>query len=231
MFDTILKDAYITTDSTLPIGNVIICLIVAMLLGIVLCGSYIFVTYKTGTSQSFCISMIVLPVVVAAVVILVGGNIARAFSMAGVFTLVRFRSMPGDSKDLSFVFGSMAIGIASGLGYLTIAASIALFLAFIFIVTNIIGLGKIKIEMKMLKIVIPEDLNYTEVFNDIFAQYIKTITLQRVKTTNLGALYELSYLVTLKKDVSEKNFLDELRTRNGNLSIMISTYDMDKGVL
>ncbi len=166
--------------------------------------------------------MIILPAVVTVIIMLVGSNIARAFSLAGAFSLVRFRSTPGDSKDISYVFLSMAIGLATGMGYIGFAAIVTLILCLTMILLSQLNFGVIKTIDKQLRITIPEDMNYQNVFDDLFQKYTNKSTLERVKTTNLGTLYELTYGVTMKNDNEEKEFLDELRTRNGNLNIILS---------
>lgn len=183
---------------------------------------YIITNKKKVYSGSLSITMIILPAVVTVIIMLVGSNIARAFSLAGAFSLVRFRSTPGDSKDISYVFLSMAIGLATGMGYIGFAAIVTLILCLTMILLSQLNFGVIKTIDKQLRITIPEDMNYQNVFDDLFQKYTNKSTLERVKTTNLGTLYELTYGVTMKNDNEEKEFLDELRTRNGNLNIILS---------
>lgn len=227
MFETVFKDNVIGTETVLPISEVLLCIAVALVLGVLIGTTYAIIAGKNNRSQSLFVSVIVLPILVAVIIMMISGNLARAFSMAGVFTLVRFRSMPGDAKDISFVFSSMAVGIAAGLGYLTIGAVLTVILCVIFIVIYKLGMGGNSSSDKLLRIVIPEDLNYEEIFTDLFEKYTNKCSLKKVRTTNLGALYELSYLISLKKDVSVKSFMDDLRCRNGNLVIMISSYETE----
>ena len=160
--------------------------------------------------------------VVAVVILLVGSNVARAFSMAGAFALVRFRSAPGSAKDISIVFFTMAAGLACGLGYVTFAAVFVAVMLIVLIGATAIGFGDRNIGKKQLKITIPENLNYSSVFDDLFDKYTSEYKMSRVKTTNMGTMYELTYEVRLKDESQEKDFIDQLRIRNGNLNITMA---------
>ena len=153
---------------------------------------------------------------------MVGSNIARAFSLAGAFSIIRFRSTPGDPKDISYVFFTMAAGLACGAGLLGYAIVFTILLCVFMLILCKINFGERKSSVKVLKIVIPEDLDYQGVFDDIFETYTIDSELDKVKTTNLGTLYELIYIVTLKNSINEKKFMDALRCRNGNLNITLS---------
>ena len=155
------------------------------------------------------------------VIMLVGSNVARAFSMAGAFALIRFRSVPGDSKDITSVFFSMAVGLATGLGYIKLAIVITVIIGIVYFVLMISKYGVLKNNDKTLRITVPENLNFTGSFDDLFDTYTNSRSLDRIKTTNLGSLYELTYTVSLKKDTDEKKFIDEIRCRNGNLNIIL----------
>lgn len=152
---------------------------------------------------------------------LIGSNVARAFSMAGAFALVRFRSAPGSARDIAVVFFAMAAGLACGLGFVGYAVLFVVVVGGFLLVLSCIPFMDKTADMKQLKITIPENLNYEGVFEEIFGRFLKENTLINVKTTNLGSMYELTYLVAVKKEVCEKEFLDELRTRNGNLGISL----------
>ena len=162
-----------------------------------------------------------LPAVVSVVILLVGSNVARAFSMAGAFALVRFRSAPGSAKDISIVFFTMAAGLACGLGYVTFAAAFTAVMLLLLILISALGFVDRNEGRKQLKIVIPESLNYNSVFDDLFDKYTSENRLNKVKTTNMGTMYELTYEIRLKNDDAEKDFIDELRVRNGNLNISV----------
>ncbi len=220
MFETIFQEAS-TTDLSIEVGTAIILLLVSLILGAAISGAYYFITGKKNRSVSFILSLIILPAIVAIVILLVGENVARAFSLAGIFTLVRFRSIPGDSKDISFVFLSMAVGLAVGLGYLTLGAVITVVIGAVIIIVFKIGFGKEKQMSKQLKITLPEDMNYESLFDDLFAKYTDLCEMSKVKTTNMGTLFELHYNVVMKRNVSEKEFIDSIRCRNGNLNIQL----------
>lgn len=228
MFDSIFKNTAIdaaltTTDVSLKLSTSLLCILVALLLGLVISIVYLSVTPKNSQSPNLALSLVVLPTIVAVVILLIGSNIARAFSMAGVFALVRFRSIPGDSKDITFVFLTVAAGLSSGLGYITFGAAVTIILCLtVFIITKL-GFGVSKQDDMRLRVVIPEDMNYQGAFDDLFDKYTKHCKLHKVRTTNLGTLFELTYHVTLKDMKQEKEFIDELRSRNGNLNIQLNT--------
>jgi hypothetical protein len=194
---------------------------VALVLGLVISMIYIISDRKRRFSTNFAITLVILPAIVAIVIMLVGSNVARAFSMAGAFALVRFRSVPGDSKDIASVFFSMAVGLATGLGYISFAVVFTVFIGLAYMVLMLTGYGVLKTTQKVLRITIPENLNFKGVFDDVFEEYTKDAALDKVKTTNLGSMYELTYVVILKADVDEKKFIDDLRCRNGNLNIIL----------
>jgi len=186
---------------------------------------YFLTTQKIHRSLSFFITLVVLPGVVAMVISLVGTNIASAFSLAGVFTLVRFRSAPGAGKDISFIFLAMASGLACAFGYISLAYCVVIILCAIIAVLTFVGKKYFVDNEKTLRVVIPEDMNYNGAFDDLFATYVNKAELIKVKTTNMGTLYELTYTVDIKKDADEKKLLDELRCRNGNLTITLCKKD------
>lgn len=190
------------------------------MLGIVI-GIIYYFSCKKRCSQDFIIGLILLPVIVSAVILLIGSNVARAFSMAGAFALVRFRSAPGSAKDIAVVFFAMAAGLACGLGFVDYAAVFVVVVGVLFLVLSYIHFPDKLAGMKQLKITIPENLNYEGVFDEVFQRFLKENKLKNVKTVNMGSMYELTYLVTEKTDINEKAFIDELRTRNGNLSISL----------
>ncbi|MBQ3583941.1 MAG: DUF4956 domain-containing protein [Lachnospiraceae bacterium] len=220
-----------TTTGAISTKEAILCIGVALGLGLIISLIYIFSDRKRRISTNFAITLVILPAIVSVVIMLVGSNVARAFSMAGAFALVRFRSIPGDSKDITSVFFAMAIGLATGLGYISFAVIVTGMIGVIYLVLMISGFAILKATEKTLKITIPENLNYQGAFDDLFEEFTKTRTLERVRTTNLGSLYELTYLVTMKKDADEKKFIDELRCRNGNLNISLCNAEIAKELL
>ena len=221
MFDSILTD--LVADVSLNPANTILCLLVALLLGLIISILYLIVTPRHTSSSNLALSLVVLPTIISVVILLVGSNLARAFSMAGVFALIRFRSVPGDSKDITFVFMSMAAGLSAGLGYIIFGVAVTVILCLTVLVISKLGFGVSKHSPKRLRIIIPEDMNFQGVFDDLFVKYTKQYKLSKIKTTNLGTLFELTYQITMKEESQEKEFIDELRCRNGNLNILMTT--------
>ena len=207
--------------NVITLGTAVTYMVAAIVLGILLGIVYMLITERSKRSVGFIVSLVMLPAVVAIVIVLVGSNVARAFSIAGVFSLVRFRSVPGEGKDISLVFLAMASGLACGLGYLTLAFAVTVLLGIIVIICFKVLAALFKDESKQLRILIPEDMAYAGAFDDLFAQYTNKVHLEKVKTTNMGTLFELTYQVAMKADANEKKFIDELRCRNGNLTIML----------
>ena len=218
MFDTIFTT---TSDGSISLTQSVIAIGAAFIIGFVIAAVYMFICKKEGCQKNFIIGLAMLPAVVAVVILLVGSNVARAFSMAGAFALVRFRSAPGSAKDISIVFFTMAAGLACGLGYVAFAAIFAVVIILVLIVLSVSNFGDMASGNRQLKITIPENLNYTDAFNEVFDSYTTNSQLRKVKTTNMGTLFELTYTVALKKDVNEKNFIDALRVKNGNLNIVL----------
>lgn len=206
---------------TISVTATLSYMLAALIIGVVIAAVYIIITEKSRRSFSFIVSMLMLPAIVALAIILVGSNVARAFSIAGVFALVRFRSMPGESKDISLVFMAMAAGLSCGLGYVTLAFCVLVVLSVIVVVAFKVLAVCFKDTTKQLQILIPEDMNYSGAFDDIFKKYTKTASLDRVRTTNMGTLFELTYQVQMRQGADEKTFIDEIRCRNGNLKITL----------
>lgn len=208
--------------AVLEIRTVIIYMLVAAVLGLITGGVYVIVSKRAQRSASFFLSLVMISAVVSVVILLVGNNIAGAFSIAGIFTLVRYRSIPGDGKDIAFVFMAMAAGLSCGLGHLTLAFSVVMVLALVVVLVNFLGKLLTKKEGKKLRILIPEDMDYQGAFDDLFEKYTTGNSLERVKTTNMGTLYELTFIIYLKAGIDEKQFLDDIRCRNGNLTVILS---------
>ena len=216
--------------SVIGVGDFLLCLGVALVLGIVLAAAY---TFKSTYTKSFVTTLALLPAIVCVVIMMVNGNIGAGVAVAGAFSLVRFRSAPGSAREICSIFLAMGTGLVCGMGYLGYAALFTVLLAVIFVVYNLIDLGPTgnASVRKCVKITIPEDLDYTTVFDDIFAEYTKRHELVRVKTTNMGSMFRLSYNVVLKDAKLEKEFIDKLRIRNGNLEVMVSREESQPGEL
>lgn len=228
MFESIFTT---TTDNAIEITSALLCVGTALILGIIIGVAYMYACRKEGYGKNFIVGLVLLPVIVAVVIFLIGSNVARAFSMAGAFALVRFRSAPGNAKDISVVFFAMAAGLACGLGYVIFAAIFVVILVAVLLVLSITNFAESNKDVKQLKVVIPENLNYTNVFDEVFEKYVSNAELRKVKTTNMGTMFELTYNVVVKKDADEKAFIDALRVRNGNLNVMLGMLESDAGVL
>ncbi len=203
----------------------------AIILGLIIGIVYMYLCKKEGYGKNFIIGLVILPAIVSVVILLIGSNVARAFSMAGAFALVRFRSAPGNAKDIAIVFFAMASGLACGLGYVLFAAVFVVVLLLLLVLLNFIHFADHSSENRQLKITVPENLNFNHVFDDLLEKYTTKAQLIKVKTTNMGTMYELTYYVYMKKDVDEKAFMDELRMRNGNFNIVLGIAEVDSSVL
>lgn len=222
-----MLESILTTNAegSIKVFPALICVGVAIVLGLIISIIYIMGSKKKRFSRNFAITLVLLPAIVAIVIMLVGSNVARAFSMAGAFALVRFRSVPGDSKDIATVFFAMAVGLAAGLGFVTFAGIVTLLIGVVYYLLIVTKYGEVRNNDKTLKITIPENLNYQGAFDDLFNEFALDFELEKVRTTNLGSMYELTYSVIMKKDVDEKKFIDKIRSRNGNLNIVLCKSD------
>ena len=200
----------------LTLTSFLICTGVSLLLGV---GTALVAGYRSRSTQSLAVTLAILPAVVQAVIMLVNGSIGAGIAVAGVFSLVRFRSAPGTAREIAAIFLAMAIGLATGMGYVGLAVLLFLILAGAMLALTVLRFGQKEDAGRILKITIPEDLDYDGLFDDLFERYTTAHTLEKVKTTNMGTLYELRYRITLRQEPVPKVFLDELRCRNGNLDI------------
>lgn len=203
--------------SGLTVNTFLICTAVSVLLGV---ATALLACYRSRSTPGFAVTLAVLPAIVQLVIMLVNGNVGAGVAVAGAFSLVRFRSAPGTAKEIGVIFLAMALGLATGMGYVALAAGFFVIAAAVMLLlTRLNFCGKTSSE-RMLKITIPENLDYEGIFDDLFEQYTSAHTLEKVKTSNMGTLYELQYRVTLKTAGIPKEFLDALRCRNGNLNIV-----------
>ncbi len=219
MFDSIFINS--DGETVLSLSAMLIALGVAFVLGLAVSLVYMKTQNKRLPSESFALTLVILPVVITVIIMLVGNNVARAFSLAGAFSIIRFRSAPGDPKDITYVLLCMAVGLATGMGFIAYAVVVALVLCGIMLLLELTKFAQNNGNAKTLKITIPEDLNYEHSFDEILAEYTQNSTLRKVRTMDLGSLFELNYSVTMKNGVSEKAFLDAIRCRNGNLNITL----------
>lgn len=214
-----MLESILSSTTELSVINLLICSIVSLILGLVIALVHM---YTSRYTKNFIITLAILPIIVQSIILMVNGNLGTSIAIVGAFSLVRFRSLPGTSKEILSVFFAMAIGLATGMGQLLFAAIITILVSLTLIILNKINFGNIPKNIKILKITIPDNLDYSEVFDDIFKNYTKNYTLDKVKTVNLGSLFELTYTLTLKNDINEKEFIDELRLRNSNLKIILT---------
>lgn len=210
-----MLNSIIGTEITL--STFFICTLVSLLLGI---GTAFVSMFKTRCSQSFAITLSIMPATVQIVIMLVNGNIGAGVAIAGAFSLVRFRSVPGTAKEIGSIFLAMAIGLATGMGYVALGVIFFAVIAAVLLLLTAVHFGQNGTSERVLKITIPENLDYDGLFDDLFNTYVKSYSLDKIKTTNMGTLYELQYLITLKGNHVPKAFLDEIRCRNGNLNIV-----------
>ena len=207
--------------SMISVEDFLLCLGVSLLLGLIMAVVYM---WKNDYTKSFLVALALLPAVVCVVIMMVNGNIGAGVAVAGAFSLVRFRSAPGSAKEIVTIFLAMGAGLIAGMGYLGFAALFTVMMCIMFMIYNLLTASGMRSESvyKTIKITIPEDLDYTGAFDDIFAEFTNKSELISVKTTNMGSMFRLTYNITLKASSKEKQMIDRIRERNGNLEIMVS---------
>ena len=206
-------------NGTPTLANLLLCTSCSLVLGLVVAFVYMF---KNQYSKSLAVTLVLIPVTVQIVIMLTSGNIGAGVATAGAFNLVRFRSLPGKARDIGSLFFAMALGLTTGMGYLFYALIFVLIVGIASVLLTLVRFGQSASDDRVLRITIPESLDYDDLFDDIFAVYTLNAELSQVKTTNMGSLYELTYAVRLRTDTMPKAFIDELRCRNGNLNILLS---------
>ena len=209
-----LSSVFSAGDITL--GELLLSTGVALILGL---GCSLLARFRNRVSPSFALTLAILPAIVQLVIMLVNGNIGAGVAVAGAFSLVRFRSVGGSAREIGFIFLAMACGLACGIGYPAVAVIFFLILALFILLLTVLDFGGGDRAERSLKITIPESLDYEGLFDDLFARYTSAHSLDKVKTSNMGTLYELHYTVVLRDEGRLKAFMDELRTRNGNLTV------------
>lgn len=220
MLNTLFNGIF--TSSAISVSSFLLCIVTALLIGM-----FFSVIYsRIRCSRSFIITLALLPAVVCVVIMMVNGNVGAGVAVAGAFSLVRFRSVPGTAREIATLFLAMAAGLICGMGYLGYAVLFSLVMGFVMLFLNRFIFPEKRIE-KTLRITIPEDLNYSGVFDDIFTTYTDSCEAVSVKTSNMGSLFKLEYHVTLKDDSKEKEMIDALRCRNGNLEIALFRKEAD----
>ena len=222
MFDSFFKGLFDTSmSSVISVNNFMLCIGCALVLGLLLAFVHM---YRSRYTKSFVMTLALLPAVVCVVIMMVNGNVGAGVAVAGAFSLVRFRSAPGTAKEITMLFLAMGAGLIAGMGYLGFAILFTVIMCAVSILYNQIDFGakKNNIKYKTLTITIPENLDYSGIFDEIFHEFTESCELVRVKTTNMGSLYRLTYDLILKDASREKEMIDQLRVRNGNLEISVS---------
>ena len=221
MHNSFFQGIFDQTELSIMVSQFLLCIVISLLIGIFYAFLY---SFKNRSSQSFIITLALLPTIVCVVIMMVNGNVGAGVAVAGAFSLVRFRSVPGTAKEIGMLFLAMATGLILGMGYLGYAVLFAIILGLVFTLLSQTGLG-IKCRPssdKVLRITIPEDLDYNDIFDDLLEKYTSKYEVISVRTTNMGSMFKLTYNITLKDLSAEKEFIDALRCRNGNLEISIS---------
>jgi len=214
-----MLESILSASADLTLAQYLILTCASLLLGFI---SALVYMYRNTYTKGFVLALVLLPTVVQTVILLVAGNLGAGVAVAGTFSLVRFRSVPGGAREIAAIFASMAIGLATGMGYIAVAVLLTTAIGLASLVMIRFRFGDQDVNNRRLKVTMPEDLDYNEVFDDVFAAYTTRAELKKVKTTNLGSMFELQYEVTLRDPAQEKSFIDALRTRNGNLNILLS---------
>ena len=214
------------SGGTLDISSLAVCLVASLVLGVVLALAY---CARSRHTKSLATTLAVLPAIVCVVIALVNGSVGTGVAVAGAFSLVRFRSVPGSARDMGFVFLAMCVGLACGMGYVGVAAIATLVIGGAYLAFGLLGLGGRETSAqtaRTLRITVPEDLDYTTLFDDILDRYTRSARLVSVKTANMGSLYRLTYELELLGGAAERDFIAALRCRNGNLEVAL-TYQVE----
>ena len=227
MLDSLFLPVYTSTDQIIA-SVYLVCSLASLALGAVIAFA---AGFRSRQSKSFMLALLLIPVIVQMVIMLVNDNVGAGVAVMGAFSLVRFRSAPGSAKEIVSIFLAMATGLATAKGYISLAAVFVIVISLIMIISTYVRFKEKDDLVRELKITIPEDLNYAHEFDDLFDTYTKRSKLLNVKTTNMGSLYKLSYEVELKSEDNVQSFIDDLRTRNGNLEIAVLLPAVSEGVL
>lgn len=231
MLDNIFKGIF-DSDlvSVIGVTDFLLCIGLSLVLGLLMALTYM---YRTRCTKSFVVTLALLPAVVCVVIMMVNGNVGTGVAVAGAFSLVRFRSVPGTAKEICVLFLAMGAGLIAGMGYLSFAVLFTLIMCAIYILYNRFDLGAKRNAdaYRTISITIPEDLNYSDVFDDVFAEYMLSHELIRVKSTNMGSMFKLTYNAVLGDASKEKEMIDKLRCRNGNLEIAVSRQETSSNEL
>lgn len=222
MLDNLFQGLFDTELTTvISVSDFLLCIGLSLVLGLVMALAYM---YRTDYTKSFVVTLALLPAVVCVVIMLVNGNVGTGVAVAGAFSLVRFRSVPGTAKEICALFLAMGTGLITGMGYLGFGVLFTLIMCAMFLLYNRLNFGTAKAaeNAKVLSVMIPENLDYTGIFDDLFDRYTSAHELTRIKSTNMGSLFKLTYVITLRNAAEEKELIDQIRCRNGNLEITVS---------
>lgn len=225
MFDSLLGGVFTSvfgTSDSLVSGvtsaEFLMCCLASIVLGAISAAVYMF---RHNYSKSFVVTLAILPLIVQAVITLVNGNLGAGIAVMGVFNLVRFRSIPGSARDIGSVFFAMAIGLATGMGFLSLAVLFTVIVSIVNVVYALSPFGKQAEQPKMLTVSVPEDLNFDGMFDEVLARFTAEHELMEIRTTNMGSLYQLKYSLRMKNAGEEKQMIDEIRCLNGNLKVIL----------
>ena len=231
MSDLMFSSVFGTADSlvsSVSASSFLLCSVVSIVLGLVIAGVYMF---RHRYSKNFVVTLALLPLIVQMVITLVNGNLGAGIAVMGVFNLVRFRSIPGSAKDIGSVFFAMAIGLATGMGFIALAVLFTFIVGVVNVVYVLSPFGRPQQPEKVLRVTVPEDLEFDGMFDAVLARYTAEHELTEVCTTNMGSLYQLEYQVRLAQLGIEKRLMDEVRCLNGNLKVSLSNAQVSKEVL
>ncbi len=220
--DNLFNEIFTNVSTEMTVISSVLTILIAGLMGFAIAFTYFKTQEEESFQRSLAITLLMLPIVLSVIILFVGSNIARAFSLAGTLSIIRFRSAPGDPKDIGFIFFDIAAGLSCGVGLYGYGAIFVIMLCVIILLAEKLKLFERKTAQKTLKITVPEDLNFEGAFDDILERYTKRYSLDKIKTTDLGSLLELDYQVTMEQNRNEREFINELRCRNGNLNIILA---------
>ena len=220
-----MLDTIFTSLPELSLIRTVIRMFAALIAGGFISLSYIHSDKRQKYSSNFAMTVVILPAIVSVVITLIGSDLAKAISLGGVFALVRFRSVPCDSRDIAYVFFAMVVGLAIGMDCYAIAFALTAVVALSFTLLQKMNYAKNKNASEILKITVPEDLNFKDAFTDLFDEYLDKYTISSIRTTNMGTLYQITYDVIPKEGIDEKAFIDALRVKNGNLNIILGKHE------
>ena len=226
--DNLFNNILINSTENMGVFSSLTAIAVALIFGILVAGTY-YITQEEETYQrSMSVALLMLPTILSVIILFVGSNVARAFSLAGTLSIIRFRSTAGDPKDIGFIFFDIAAGLACGVGLYGYGALFVVILCIVIVLVQKKNIFERKGIQKILKITIPENLNFEGAFDEVLLKYTKKYTLVKIKTTDLGSLFDVTYSVQMRENVNEQEFLNELRCRNGNLTIILSSFAKNK---